>query len=268
MRVGVVQMNVRDDKQANVEKALRLAREAALGADLVVLPENLSYLGPDEGKLSAAEPIPGPTIERFQDVARSNGTWILCGSIPETCEDAGRVYNTSVLVDPEGRIRASYRKVHLFDVDLGDGLVYRESDRVKPGTKAVTADLPEFGTIGLSICYDLRFPELYRQLADKGARIITVPAAFTLETGKDHWEPLLRARAIENQAYVLASGVTGTYPPNRRTYGHSMVIDPWGIVVAQASDGEGVLFADLDAGVVDQVRSKIPALRHRVAVLA
>lgn len=268
MRVGVVQMNVQDDKQANVEKALRLAREAAESAALVVLPENLSYLGPADGKLGAAEPIPGPTIEAFQDVARSNRAWIVCGSIPETCDEPGRVYNTSVLLDSDGQIRASYRKIHLFDVDLGSGMVYRESDRVKSGTKVVAAELPEFGVIGLSICYDLRFPELYRQLADRGAKLITVPAAFTLETGKDHWEPLLRARAIENQAYVVASGVTGAYPPDRRTYGHSMVIDPWGVVVAQASDVEGVLFADLDAGVVDQVRSKIPALRHRVAAIA
>lgn len=268
MRVGVVQMNVQTDKAANVEKALAFAEEAAGRADLVVLPENLSYLGPDDGKLEAAEPIPGPTIEAFQRIAQSKDAWIVCGSIPEVSGEAQRVYNTSVLVGPDGRLHARYRKIHLFDVDLGDGLVYRESDHVKPGDRAVTAELPGFGTLGMTVCYDVRFPELYRQLSERGAKVITVPAAFTLETGKDHWVPLLRARAIENQAYVVAAGVMGPYPPNRRTYGHSLVVDPWGIVVAQASDVEGAIYAELEPDVIDDVRRKIPALRHRVAALA
>lgn len=268
MRVGVVQMNVRDDKATNVEKAFALARDAAQHADLVVLPESLSYLGPDEGKVEAAEPIPGPTVQTFQDIARAHNAWIVCGSIPEVSGDPGRVYNTSVLVGPDGRIHAKYRKIHLFDVDLGAGLVYRESDCVLAGDTAVTAELPGFGTLGMSICYDLRFPELYRQLSERGANVIVVPAAFTLETGKDHWEPLLRARAIENQAYVVASGVMGEYPPAKRTYGRSLVIDPWGVVVAQASDVEGVLYAELDPHLVEDVRRRIPALRHRVEALA
>lgn len=268
MRVGVVQMNVQADKANNVEKALAFAREAAASADLVVLPENLSYLGPDEGKLEAAEPIPGPTIEAFQAIARSNDAWIVCGSIPEASGEAERVYNTSVLVGPDGGIHASYRKIHLFDVDLSEDLVYRESDHVKPGDRAVTAELPGFGTLGMSICYDLRFPELYRRLSERGAKLITVPAAFTLETGKDHWEPLLRARAIENQAYVVAAGVMGEFPPKRRTYGRSLVVDPWGVVIAQASDVEGPFYSDLDPRVIEDVRSRVPALRHRVAALA
>jgi len=268
MRVGIVQMNVQADKARNVAKALELASRAAEAAELVVLPENLSYLGPDEGKLAAAEPIPGPTIEAFQQIAREKDAWIVCGSIPEESGETGRVYNTSVLVGPDGRIHARYRKIHLFDVDLGEGMVYRESDHVTPGNEAVTAELPGFGTLGMSICYDLRFPELYRQLSERGANVITVPAAFTLETGKDHWEPLLRARAIENQAYVVAAGVMGSYPPDKRTYGRSLVVDPWGVVTAKASDVEGVLLADLDPKVLDDVRRKIPALRHRVASLA
>jgi deaminated glutathione amidase len=268
MRVGVVQMNVQDDKARNVEKALGFARSAAASADLVVLPENLSYLGPDEGKLGAAEPIPGPTIEAFQEIARQNDAWIVCGSIPEESGEPDRVYNTSVLVGHDGRIHASYRKIHLFDVDLSEDLVYRESDHVKPGDRAVAAEIPGFGTLGMSICYDLRFPELYRQLSERGAKVITVPAAFTLETGKDHWEPLLRARAIENQAYVVAAGVMGEYPTNRHTYGRSLVVDPWGVVIAKASDVEGVFFAELEPSVIDDVRRKVPALRHRVAALA
>ncbi|HKI56593.1 MAG TPA: carbon-nitrogen hydrolase family protein [Trueperaceae bacterium] len=268
MRVGVVQINVQDDKEANVRKAHGFAREAAASADLVVLPENLSYLGPDDGKLAAAEPIPGPTIQGFQEIARSSDAWIVCGSIPELSDEEERVYNTSVLVGPDGRIHASYRKIHLFDVDLSADMVYRESDHVKPGDRPVTAEIPGFGTLGMSICYDLRFPELYRRLADAGAKVITVPAAFTLETGKDHWETLLRARAIENQAYVVAAGVMGSYPPNRRTYGRSLVVDPWGVVVAKASDVEGVIFTDLRPEVIDDVRRKVPALRHRVPALA
>jgi predicted amidohydrolase len=174
----------------------------------------------------------------------------------------GRVYNTSVLLGPDGRQLAVYRKIHLFDAEVGDGATYRESDTVAPGASPVTAETP-LGTVGLTICYDLRFPELYRALARAGATLLTVPAAFTLMTGKDHWEVLLRARAIENQAYVLAPAQGGRHTDQRVTYGHAMVVDPWGLVVARASDGEGLALAELDTELLARVRKNLPALRHR-----
>lgn len=262
VRVAAVQFNVQDDKERNVQKAVALASQAASSADFVVLPEYFVYLGPEEGKLAASEPVPGPTIARFADLARHKGVYILCGSIPERSPHPGRVYNTSVLLSPKGEIAARYRKIHLFDVDLGPELVYRESECVVPGDQPVVADT-DFGRVGLSICYDLRFPELYRRLTQDGAVLITVPAAFTAETGKDHWEVLLRARAIENQVYVVAAATMGSYPPDRKTHGRSLIVDPWGLVLAQAPDAEGVIYAEVNLEHLSRIRQRIPALRHR-----
>ncbi|MER3450558.1 MAG: hydrolase, partial [Chloroflexota bacterium] len=243
LTVGLVQVNSRADKAQNLAKVERFVAEAArLGAQLVALPEYVTYLGPKEAYPEVAEPIPGPTTERFAVLARCYGIYLLGGSILELSEEPGRYYNTSTLFDPEGRLIARYRKIHLFDVALTGEVAFRESEFIRPGSEVVTAAV--FGrTVGLSICYDLRFPELYRALADAGAELIFVPAAFTMFTGKDHWEVLLRARAIENQCFVVAPAQVGRFEPNGWSYGRSLVVDPWGLVIARSSDVEGVLLA-------------------------
>ncbi len=263
LTVGLVQLNSRADKAENLSKVEKFVAEAArLGARLVALPEYVSYLGPKEAYPQVAEPIPGPTAERFAALARRHGIYLLGGSILEVSEEPGRYYNTSTLFDPEGNLIACYRKIHLFDVAIGGDVVFRESEFIKPGSEVVTAAV--FGrTVGLSICYDVRFPELYRALAEAGAELIFVPAAFTMFTGKDHWEVLLRARAIENQCFVVAPAQVGRFEPNGWNYGRSLVVDPWGLVVAQASDAEGVVLARLDLGLVARVRRELPALAHR-----
>jgi predicted amidohydrolase len=263
MRIAVLQVNSKNDKEANVREALRLLELAAeRGADVAVLPENVNYLGPKEGLLRAAEEIPGPTSERFAAKARELGVWILAGSIPEVSEYADHNYNTSLLIDRQGAIVARYRKIHLFDVEISGNVSAQESATVAPGEEVVTADV-EGHTVGLSICYDLRFPELYRELALRGAEIVFVPAAFTLYTGKDHWTTLLRARAIENQCFVVAAGQIGTHEPNMSCYGRSTIIDPWGTVLAQAPDGVGIADADLDLDRVAEIRRQLPSLSNR-----
>ncbi len=207
------------------------------GARLVVLPEYLQYRGGDDGFRASARPIPGPYTDAFADVARRNDAWILAGSVAETSDDDARPYNTSTLIAPDGSIAARYRKIHLFDVAVDDGPVDTESARVSPGDEPVCADVDGV-RIGLTVCYDLRFPELYRTLALAGAEVLAVPSNFTERTGRDHWEVLLRARAIENGAWVVAPGQVGG-PPGQPAFGRSMIIDPWGTVVAQASDGVG-----------------------------
>ncbi len=215
----------------------------------------------DDGYRASARPIPGPWTDRFASVATRNDAWILVGSLAETSDEPARPFNTSVLIAPDGSIAATYRKIHLFDVTVEDGPVDRESDRVSPGDRAVVAQLD--GTrLGLSICYDLRFPELYRALALAGAEVLSVPANFTERTGRDHWEVLLRARAIENGAYVLAPGQVGG-PPGQPAFGRSMVVDPWGTVVAQAPDRVGIITAELDLDRVRSVRRQIPTLANR-----
>jgi predicted amidohydrolase len=262
-RIAAVQMASGADKAANLAAAERLVRQAAeRGAVLVGLPENVAWMGPETGRSDAAEPLDGPTLARFAALARTLGIHLLAGSVLETGAPGGRLYNTSVLFGPSGERLAVYRKMHLFDVEVGDGQTYRESAAVAPGTEVVCAETP-LGRIGLSVCYDLRFPELYRALSARGAVLLTVPSAFTLMTGKDHWEVLLRARAIENQAYVLAPAQGGRHPGDRMTYGHALIADPWGLVVACASDGEGLAVADLDPGMVERVRTRLPALQHR-----
>ena len=219
-------------------------------------------MGPEPERDQNAESVGGSTLARMAELAKSLKISVLAGSILETGAPGGRLYNTSVLFGPDGQQLGLYRKIHLFDVEVGDGQTYRESAAVAPGTEVVVAEAP-FGKVGMSVCYDLRFPELYRRHAQVGAVLLTVPAAFTLMTGKDHWEVLLRARAIENQAYVIAPAQQGRHPKDRLTWGHAMVIDPWGLVIARASEGEGFAMAELDLEYLAKVRRTLPALQHR-----
>jgi predicted amidohydrolase len=256
MLIAAAQMVSGPDRTKNLEVATRLVRRAVeRGASLVGLPENVAWMGSEKDRPGAAERLDGPSLTRFAELARELRVHLLAGSIMEAGAPGGRVYNTSVLLGPEGQSLAVYRKIHLFDAEVGDGATYRESDTVAPGEVPVTAETP-LGVVGLTICYDLRFPELYRALAGAGATLLTVPAAFTLMTGKDHWEVLLRARAIENQAYVLAPAQGGRHTDQRVTYGHAMVVD-------RASDGEGLALAEVDLEVLARVRRNLPALRHR-----
>jgi predicted amidohydrolase len=229
-------------------------------------------MGEEEDKRRIAEALDppggrrGPIGEALVDLARSAGVWIVAGGMPEKSDDPARPHNTSVLVAPEGEIVACYRKVHLFDVDLADGTKLCESNATLAGSEPVAAEISTRSgraKLGMTICYDLRFPELYRELVDLGARIVTVPAAFTLTTGKDHWHVLLRARAIENQVFVVAPAQHGKHPRGRQTYGKSLVVDPWGDVIAQASEGEGFALARLDFAAQDRVRAQLPCLGHR-----
>lgn len=264
LSVALVQMNSGDSVERNVGDALAgIDRAAATGARLVVLPEVWTYLGEDEGIRDAAEPIPGPLTDRLAGRARQHGIHLHIGSIYERVEGEPRLFNTSVVYDPQGEEVARYRKIHLFDVDLDGTAAYHESATIAPGEGIVTFDLDGV-TIGLAICYDLRFPELFRILALRGAEVIVLPAAFTLATGKDHWEPLLRARAIENSLYLVAPNQVGEHPPGLWCYGRSMVVDPWGIVTAQATDQPTVLTSQLDLDRVRQVRRQIPSLNNRL----
>jgi predicted amidohydrolase len=262
LTVALIQTDAGQDPEVNVARAAGLAEvAAAAGARLVALPEYLQYRGPDDGFRASARPIPGPFTDAFADVAKRHGCWILAGSLAEASDDAARPHNTSVLVGPDGSIRARYRKVHLFDVAVDDGPVDLESARVAPGGEPVLADV-EGVRLGLTICYDLRFPELYRTLALAGAEVLAVPSNFTERTGRDHWEVLLRARAIENGAWVIAPSQIGG-PPGRPAFGRSMVIDPWGIVVVQAPDREAIVHAVIDTDRVAAVRRQIPVLANR-----
>jgi predicted amidohydrolase len=262
MRVAVVQMNSRDDKAANWARAEALLAEAAArGAELAVLPELWSYLGPKERHAEAAEAIPGPTSEFVAEVVRRHRLWLVAGSSLEKVAGEPRAFNTSLAFGPDGEIVARYRKLHLFDVDV-DGRSYRESVSMAAGREVVTAELNGI-LVGLTICYDLRFPELYRCLAAKGAKIITVPSAFTRETGKDHWEVLLRARAVENQVFILAAAQVGTHPPSQACYGNALISDPWGVVLARAGYQECVVTAELDLDYQERVRKELPSLAHR-----
>jgi predicted amidohydrolase len=265
VRLGVVQMTSTDDLEANLEVAEAWVREAAAqGAAFIALPEMFAYLRREGGGFPHAEEVDGAIIGRVRKWARELGTRILAGTIAERVPGESRVHNTSVLLSPDGEIEARYRKIHLFDVDLGaaGGGVFEESRSIAPGREVVVAQTP-IGGIGLSICYDLRFPELYREMATRGALWVTVPSAFTPETGRDHWEVLLRARAIENQAFVVAPAQCGRHSDTRSSYGRSMIVDPWGIVLAQLGDRPGVAVAECDPGVLEQVRKGLPALEHR-----
>ena len=263
MRVAAVQLNATPELERNLERADRFTRAAAAdGAELVVLPEKWSALGRGEALVAGAQPLDGPAITWARGAARELGIELVAGSISERVADHERLRNTSVHIGPDGEIRATYRKVHMFDVVV-EGTVYRESEHEEPGTELVVSTTSDGVELGLSICYDLRFPELYRILAVRGARIFTVPAAFTVPTTRDHWEVLLRARAIENQCFVVAANQYGALPAGFSAYGRSMIVDPWGVVLAQAPDAETVVVADLDLAAQDRVRARFPALHHR-----
>jgi len=261
VRAAVVQLNSTHDKARNLSAAESLVRAAAAdGAELVALPEKWNLLVGGEELLAGAETLDGPSLTAARAWARDLNIPLLAGSIPEQ-GPAGKAFNTSVLIGPDGEDLAVYRKIHMFDVDV-DGVAYRESEHEEPGEEIVSASLGDT-TIGLSVCYDLRFPELYRILAVRGARILAVPSAFTAATGRDHWEPLLRARAIENQAFVLAPNQVGEAPPHFHSHGHSAIVDPWGDVLAMAPDGECFVAVDLNFAAQDRVRESLPSLANR-----
>ena len=262
MRVAVCQVNSRHDRAANLAAAHQLLEQAAAaGADVAVLPEYVDYLGPSETE-PHPQPRDGEFATSFAQAARRLNMSVVAGSFHETGPDGGRTYNTSLVFGRDGKLAAAYRKIHLFDVDIPDRVSYQESRTVAPGQDLVTLDLDGV-TFGMSICYDLRFPELYRRLAVAGAQVLLVPAAFTAHTGRDHWEVLLRARAIENQCYVVAAGQIGDHEPGRLCYGRSMVVDPWGIVVSQVPDGVGIALADIDLERIRTVREAVPSLANR-----
>ena len=263
LNVAIIQMNSQDDKQANIAAALDLIdRAAETGARLVALPEVWPYLGPDDANRDQAETIPGPITELLAQRARRHGIYIHGGSIYETRSSDPRMFNTTAVIDPTGEIIARYSKIHMFDVVLDGVAEYRESATVTPGDEVVVTEIDGI-LVGLAICYDLRFPELFRILALKGAQAIMLPAAFTLMTGRDHWETLIRARAIENGLYMIAPAQWGTHPPSNWCYGRSMVVDPWGTVVTTASDGVGIAYATVDPSRVATVRRQIPSLANR-----
>ena len=266
MRVAAVQLNSTGDKDRNLEIAERLVREAGDGgAELVVLPEKWNLLAPGPEQVAGAEGLDGPTLSAVREWARSLGATILAGSVPERSDDPAHSFNTSVLIGPDGADLAVYRKIHLFDVDV-EGVEYRESDHEHPGEEIVTAGPigADGFTAGLSVCYDVRFPELYRAMALAGADLFTVPAAFTVPTGRAHWEVMLRARAIENQAFVVAAGEVGQAPPHYDSWGHSMVVAPSGAILAQAErEEEAVVIADCDPAERDRVREAMPLLDSR-----
>ena len=269
LTVAAIQLSSQDDVDANLTQCRQwVERAAQAGAKLVVLPENFAYFGPDETRARVAEPLTsseagsGPIQTALSRWARELGLTLVGGGMPTRSDDPKRPYNTCVVVAPDGRLAAHYNKVHLFDVSLADGTELCESASTTPGTSLSGVRVGGFA-VGLSICYDLRFPELYRGLVDGGAEVLLVPAAFTLHTGKDHWEPLLRARAIESQSWVVAAAQYGTHPRGRRCYGHSLVIDPWGAVVAQCPDRTGFALATIDREYLEQVRRGLPSLKHR-----
>ena len=266
MRVAAVQLNSTGEKDRNLELAERLVREAGdRGAEVIALPEKWNLLAPGDELLAGSEDLDGPTLTAVRGWARSLGATILAGSIAERSDDPAHSFNTSVLIGPDGADLAVYRKIHLFDVDV-EGVSYRESDHEQPGEEIVTAGPvgSEGLTAGLSVCYDVRFPELYRAMALAGADLFTVPAAFTVPTGRAHWEVMLRARAIENQAFVLAAGQVGQSPPHYDSWGHSMVVAPSGEILAQAErEEEAVVVADCDVAERDRVRERMPLLASR-----
>ena len=260
---AAIQMLASDDKEANRKEAARWVTEAtAKGAHLVALPEVFIWRGNKTEEKNAAESIPGPTSEFLQTLARELRIYLLGGSILEAIPGSQKAYNTSLFFGPQGDVLASYRKIHLFDVDLENGVAARESDTREFGNAAVVAKT-DFCPMGLSICYDLRFPELYRTLVLRGAQVIFVPSAFTAYTGQAHWEPLIRARAIENQVYVVAPDQYGKNPKSFATHGHSVIVDPWGKVLAELSDVPGVVLAEIDLDYLAKVRTELPALAHR-----
>ncbi|HEX3773109.1 MAG TPA: carbon-nitrogen hydrolase family protein [Polyangiaceae bacterium] len=266
LRVAAVQLQSQDDVEQNLGTCRKLVAEAAeCGAKLVVLPENFAYFGADDTKHRIAEQLgdrAGKIQSALAEMAERAGVFLVAGGFPEASSERARPFNSALVFGPSGELLTAYRKIHLFDVALQDGTNLSESAGTTPGSELVTFEIGRF-RVGLSICYDLRFPELYRKLVERGANVLLVPAAFTLHTGKDHWHALLRARAIESQSFVIAAAQWGKHPRGRTTYGHSLVVDPWGTIIAEASDQIGVVSATLDLTYLEQVRAAVPCLNHR-----
>jgi len=262
-KAACVQVTAGRELRPNLETALRLGRDARrMGADFIAYPENVTMIEP-VGADAIRKALPEaehPGIPAFRALARETGAWILAGSLSIRLSEA-KYANRSLLFDPAGNVAARYDKLHLFDVDLPGGERHRESERIVPGDRAVTAATP-WGVLGLTICYDIRFPQLYRALAKAGATMFTVPAAFTEQTGRAHWHILMRARAIECGAFVIAAAQCGTHAQGRRTYGHSLIVDPWGEVIADGGESEGVIVAEIDPAKAAEARRRIPALQH------
>jgi deaminated glutathione amidase len=263
MRAAAVQLNATPDKARNLESADRLVRRAAAdGAQLVVLPEKWSVLGRGSDLRAGAEPLDGPAVTWACAIARELGLELVAGSVSERVDGEEKLRNTSLHIGPDGEIKAAYRKVHMFDVEV-DGTVYRESEHEQPGDEVVLSATADGVRLGLTVCYDVRFPELYRILAVRGAQVLTIPAAFTVPTTRDHWEVLVRARAIEDQCFVIAPNQVGEHAEGLRSGGRSMIVDPWGLVLAQAADTETVITADLDLEAQAAIRAKLPSLANR-----
>ncbi len=263
MRASAVQLNSTEDTERNLQTADRLVRDAAArGAQLVVLPEKWTVLGTGEQLAAGAQPLDGAAITWARALARELGIDLVAGSIVEHVPGQDKTSNTSVHVGPDGEIRATYRKLHMFDVEV-DGVTYAESEHERPGEEVVISELADGTKLGMSVCYDVRFPELYRLLAVRGAEVVSVPSAFTLATTRDHWEVLLRSRAIEDQCFIVAPNQIGSHPGGFRSGGRSMIIDPWGLVLASAPDTETAIVADLDPAVLRDVRRRLPSLAHR-----
>jgi deaminated glutathione amidase len=270
MRAAAVQLNSTQEKDRNLERADRLTRAAAAdGAGLIVLPEKFNLLGEREHYLSGAEPLDGPTVAWAKETARELGVELVAGSFVERRSGRDKLSNTCVHVGPDGELKAVYRKIHMFDVVVG-GVEYRESESEEAGDEIVLSRTADGVPLGLTVCYDLRFPELYRILALEGARVMTIPSAFTRVTGQAHWEVLVRARAIENQAFVVAAGQVGPHPGGKESFGGSLIVDPWGHVLARAADcsahppAEGSVAAELDLEAQEDVRRQLPSLANRV----
>ncbi len=263
MLAGAVQLNSTQDTDRNLATAERLVRIAAgQGAELVVLPEKWSVLGTRDQMDAGAQTLDGPCLSWARSIARELGIDLVAGSVLERVPGAGKLSNTSVHVGPDGELHAAYRKIHMFDVEV-DGVVYAESAGEQAGREVVVSELAGGVKMGLSVCYDLRFPELYRILAVRGAELVVAPSAFTLATTRDHWEVLVRARAIENQCFMIAPNQIGIHPPGRRSGGRSLIVDPWGVVLACAADLETAIVAELDFGRLRDIRRRLPALEHR-----
>jgi len=266
LRVAAVQVQSQDDVESNLRSCERAIAEAkSQGASFVVLPENFAYFGSSTGKRACAEPLhgtPGPIRSALLRCARQYHVTLLAGGWPEQSSEPDRPYNSATVIAPDGSILANYRKLHLFDVTLPSGARLQESAAMTAGSEINCCTIHGF-RVGLSICYDVRFPELYRKLVDRGSEVICIPSAFTRETGQDHWHLLVRARAVESQCWVIAANQCGSHPGGKTTYGHSLIVDPWGRIVAECESDTGVIVADLNYSALTRVRGSLPALRHR-----
>ncbi len=258
-------MNSTNDIRSNIDKAFEMIENAGkYQSDVIALPECFAYMIKEGVKPEFEKQMFGEILDELSKLSKKINSYILAGTLPEESEEKGKYYNTSLLIDREGNIKAKYRKIHLFDIIQGNSQL-QESKYIKRGDDIVSSDIDGV-KVGFSICYDLRFPELYRKLVDKGVKAIFIPAAFTMKTGKDHWEILLRSRAIENQCYIIAPAQTGKHDETRESYGNSMIIDPWGVVIARKGEEEGILNADIDFNYVDEVRNRIPSIKNRVLI--